>query len=58
MINKPTKLSIKVLKKITEIINPTIIKTVPIVDVINNLFSILLRLHEQCFIINFFGGYL
>jgi hypothetical protein len=56
--NNPTKKSIKVLKKITEIINPIIIKTIPIipiVDAIKNLFFILFTLQEQCFIINFFG---
>jgi hypothetical protein len=56
--NNPTKKSIKVLKKSTEIINPIIIKTIPIipiVDVIKNLFFILYTLQEQCFIINIFG---
>jgi hypothetical protein len=56
--NNPTKNSIKALKKITEIINPTIIKTIPIipiVDAIKNLFFILFTLQEQCFIINIFG---
>jgi len=57
VINNHTNISIKALKKITEIIKPIIIKTVPIVDVSNNLFSILLASREQCFIINIFGGY-
>jgi len=56
--NNPTNISIKTLKKITESINPTIIKTIPIipiVDNIKNLFFILFTLQEQYFIINFFG---
>jgi hypothetical protein len=56
--NNPTNISIKSLKKITEIINPTIIKTIPIIPIVDNnknLFFILFTLQEHCFIINFFG---
>ncbi len=52
IVNNQTKNSIKALKKITEIINPIAIKTVPIAVVNDSLFSILTIPQEYCFIIN------
>ncbi len=57
IVNNQTKNSVKALKKITEIINPIAIKTVPIAVVNDSLFSILTTPQEYCFIINILGGY-
>jgi hypothetical protein len=57
--NNSTNVTIKVLKKITESINPTIITTIPIIPIVDNiqkLFFIRFTLQEQCFIINLLGS--